>query len=374
MNKKKARIIILFLAVLFSITFVSVKPCQVEAKTKKVTSGNKQVDKKARSIIKKKTTSKMSDLEKIKAIHDYMALNCDYDIDNYNKGTIPSTSYSAKGVLIKKKAVCQGYAVTFKLFMDMLGIPCKLVRGTANNGKGYGGHAWNIVKVKGKWYHVDVTWDDPVNGRDGVYYNYFMITDKQMAKNHRWKRSDYPKCKSDISEKVIKLIGKPSKTLDRAVADFYKDYKKNNGKKCTIILKKKLYQKSKWNIYFLVEAKYNLVLGRRAVSTQEVGDYYIVTNYFDSADDKKLLEDSIEKYGEPAETLEQAVDAFYVNYNKSNENDSTIIINKSIYESVTQELTTKLSEKYNLVLCGYSSSTQPCGDYYIITYSNIKKS
>ena len=63
----------------------------------------------------------MSDAKKIKAIHDFIILNCAYDYNSYLKNQIPGTSFSPAGVLLKKKAVCQGYAETTKLFMDSLG-------------------------------------------------------------------------------------------------------------------------------------------------------------------------------------------------------------------------------------------------------------
>lgn len=59
--------------------------------------------------------------------------------------------------------VCEGYARAFKVLCDKAGIPCVLVSGNADNGSGTPeAHMWNYVQIDGKWYAVDVTWNDPV--------------------------------------------------------------------------------------------------------------------------------------------------------------------------------------------------------------------
>ena len=166
---------------------LAVLPGNVDAKAKaktktvkihKFSSGNKKVDKKVRSVIKKYIKPKMSTAERVRVIHDYIISNCNYDYKNYFKGKIPKSSYSPVGVLLKKKAVCQGYAETFQLFMDALGIPCCMVTGLAGDDEdGWGSHGWNRVKIGKKWYHVDTTWDD---GDYYVRYKYFLVNDKKM--------------------------------------------------------------------------------------------------------------------------------------------------------------------------------------------------
>ena len=45
-------------------------------------------------------------------------------------------------------------------------------------------HVWNAVKIDDKWYHIDLTWDDPVvlNGSDTILYDYFLITSDELLK------------------------------------------------------------------------------------------------------------------------------------------------------------------------------------------------
>lgn len=101
-------------------------------------------------------TEDMEDYEKALIIHDWLASHCEYDKENYYAGTIPKDSYTAYGALVKGVAVCQGYAEAYLYIMrDKLGIPGYLISSNAMN------HVWNIVEIEGKYYHVDVTWDDP---------------------------------------------------------------------------------------------------------------------------------------------------------------------------------------------------------------------
>lgn len=142
---------------------------------------------KAYEMAEQLTDSTMSVREKAKAIHDWLCINVAYDIENYYAGTIPRSSYDIQGPLFYGKAVCRGYAETFQVFMDIMGVDCEKVVGTANNGVTIGRHAWNRVKIDGEWLYVDVTWDDPApEPRPGtVYrYQYFLISESQMNQNH----------------------------------------------------------------------------------------------------------------------------------------------------------------------------------------------
>ena len=221
----------------------------------------------------------MSTAERVKVIHDYIVLNCEYDYFNYSKGTIPSDSYTPRGVLINKKAVCQGYAETFKLFMDALGLPCEMVSGTAGSPLvGWGGHAWNVVKISGKWYQIDVTWDDPTPDEKGrLFYDYFLITDKQMKKDHKWTSSR--KCKTSNS-KFATLFGKVSKTMDSAADEFNKKYEMNSKQSITIVVPKKLYKKSNFFVFDLfdkLDEKYHKRVAQWSDSTTVYGNYYVIT-------------------------------------------------------------------------------------------------
>lgn len=83
-------------------------------------------------------------------------------------------------------AVCEGYATAAKLMLGELGIDCDIQNGVCHNG---GGHAWNLVKLNGQWYQMDVTWNDGGGRRT----DYLLVTDAYMKKSRSWDESDYPK-------------------------------------------------------------------------------------------------------------------------------------------------------------------------------------
>lgn len=131
-------------------------------------------------------TDGMSDYEIAKALHDYLALNNEYDM-RYYSGSMPYVSYTAYGALVNRTSVCAGYALAYERLMDQVGIPCEYVTGMTTNGY----HAWNIIQIDGEWYHVDMTWDDPTPDREGyVRYKYFLKSDKAMSRDHiSWEAS-----------------------------------------------------------------------------------------------------------------------------------------------------------------------------------------
>ncbi|CDD34804.1 transglutaminase-like predicted protease domain fused ChW-repeats and cell-adhesion domain [Roseburia sp. CAG:309] len=151
----------------------------VQVQTK---SEDKRVDQVIKTVIKKG----MSAREKVKAVHNWLIRNVKYDYHNYLRGTVPHVSHTSKGALVRGLAVCDGYSKAFMKIMKKLKIPCKMIAGVSEGG----GHAWNLVKVGGKWLHVDVTFDDPiVNGKNTntrPRYTYFLKTDAQMRKDHAW--------------------------------------------------------------------------------------------------------------------------------------------------------------------------------------------
>ena len=121
---------------------------------------------------------KDNDYEKIRALHDYIVLNTRYDVENIPERTHPIEAYSAYGALINGVAVCDGYTRAFRYLLNEVGIENHYVSGVAGSG---GGHAWNIVKLDGEWYHVDTTWNDPIPDRPRrVRYKYFLVSDETL--------------------------------------------------------------------------------------------------------------------------------------------------------------------------------------------------
>ena len=146
----------------------------------------KSEEKRIRQIVRTVIRKGMSTREKVKAVHDWLVKHVKYDYNNYLRGRVPAVSHTSKGALLRGIAVCDGYSKAMQKIMKRLRIPCQVVIGRTKGG----GHAWNRVKVDGRWLYVDVTFDDPiVNGKNTntkPYYTYFLKTGKQMRKSHSW--------------------------------------------------------------------------------------------------------------------------------------------------------------------------------------------
>lgn len=99
-----------------------------------------------------------SDYDKIKYIHDWLVDNIVYDSTISRDNT-----HNIYGALVEKEVVCDGYARALKYLLDEINIPCVIVQGIATNSDGVSeSHAWNYVRLYGKWYAIDTTWDDPI--------------------------------------------------------------------------------------------------------------------------------------------------------------------------------------------------------------------
>ena len=126
---------------------------------------------KAKEVIGEIVTDNMTDYEKEKAVYEWQVAWVNYDNDNLSPVTGGADqSHLPYGVLKNHEAICVGNATTFKLFMDMLDIPCQIIHSTQT-----GEHAWNVVQLDDDWYHVDVTFDGSTNGTPN--YTYFNVPD-----------------------------------------------------------------------------------------------------------------------------------------------------------------------------------------------------
>jgi len=113
-----------------------------------------------------------SDYEKALWLHDWLLQQLDYD---------HSLKWSsAESALTRKLGTCQAYESAYSKLLTAAGIENAETRDT------YDGHTWNAMKLDGKWYQVDCTWDDTKDN----YYNfdqthlYFGLTDELMALAH----------------------------------------------------------------------------------------------------------------------------------------------------------------------------------------------
>ncbi len=129
-----------------------------------------------------------TEFDTVKNIHDYLVKTIAYS------NNVSGNVYSARNALVKKACVCQGYALAFYEVAKAAGIDVIYVTGTAydknNNSEA---HGWNKVKIEGRWYSIDCTWDDPTPDEPGrILYTYFLLADEDMAYDHAWDNEKLP--------------------------------------------------------------------------------------------------------------------------------------------------------------------------------------
>ena len=134
----------------------------------------KLINAKVKEIEKEIWNNTMSDEEKIKQAHNYIINNSKYDKDRSDNNIVNYKSDTAYGTLLEGYSLCGGYTDTMELFLEDLNI--KSYKIASEN------HVWNAVYLNNAWYHLDLTWDDPItnDGSDILEYNFFLITTPEL--------------------------------------------------------------------------------------------------------------------------------------------------------------------------------------------------
>ncbi len=153
----------------------------------------------AKKVVSEVVDDSMTDIQKVKALHDWVCANTVYgnDKEQYLGDHVDSS------VFMDGVAVCEGYAKTYNLLLHESGIDTCFVHN--------GDHAWNVVKINGEWFHIDTTWDDGEN----VNYNWFMRSDADMknaggshatwtlfcpSELHSFQSSELPACDTEMGD------------------------------------------------------------------------------------------------------------------------------------------------------------------------------
>lgn len=166
----------------------------------------------------------MSEWEKEQYIHDFICTNVRYD-----KLKKPY-SHEIIGPLGQGVGVCEGIAKSVKALCDALGIWCIIAVSDANPDKKIKyRHAWNVVRIGGTYYHLDVTFDNSLGHGEMLRYDYFNLEDKQIFRDHEPVIYKIPACadgtrfyykekkmsftkKEDVSKRALQAMRK-GKTL-----------------------------------------------------------------------------------------------------------------------------------------------------------------
>lgn len=125
------------------------------------------------------------DYEKIKYVYEYLVTHTEYQLGAADNQNLCS-------VFLSGRSVCQGYAKAAQYLLERLGIECIFVTGTVEEGES---HAWNVVRLDGAYYHVDITWGDASYVMEGtaeeyegrkpeINYEYLCVPDEQLFQTH----------------------------------------------------------------------------------------------------------------------------------------------------------------------------------------------
>ena len=141
------------------------------------------------------------ELEKVTYMYSYLTKTVEYEMGDYYGLESGEEDWNlVYDTLITHKTVCAGYAEALYYMCNYAGIDCIIVDGWIND---YytGGHAWNAIKIDGKYYYFDSTWDAEYPME---YYSYFGVSRKNLNNdiyhhfNVEWKNG-VPECNENIS-------------------------------------------------------------------------------------------------------------------------------------------------------------------------------
>ena len=127
----------------------------------------------ADDIILRIINSEMNKRDKILAIHDYIINFTTYDIEHETSAYRSNTAY---GPLMQGKGICSGYTDAMAIFLNRFNIPNFKIASS--------GHIWNAVYLDGYWFHLDLTWNDPVDVNNIhnqiLLHTFFLISTEEL--------------------------------------------------------------------------------------------------------------------------------------------------------------------------------------------------
>ena len=164
---------------------------------------DKETLKMAKDVLDEVIEDGMDDYEKEEAIYKWLVKNIGHGSGGViGRPGMRRSAFTPHDVLSNRTAVCVGYATTFRMFMNMLGMDCHIVHNEY--------HSWDLVKLEdGEWYHVDVYSD----AHGGLYGN-FNMTDAVCRSGHNWDESALPEAKGVKYSPAVRMAVEVDSVLD----------------------------------------------------------------------------------------------------------------------------------------------------------------
>ncbi len=175
-----------------------------------------------RSLAKYLIRPAKTDLEKARAIYRWITANVAYDADAYYSGSYRNQSRRVEDVLRSRSAVCDGYSGVFERLGGLAGLEVAKISGFAKGagyrlGQSFAGeqpnHAWNAVKIGGRWRLLDSTWGAGHVSSDKKAFvrefrdEYFLTPPEQFISAHypeqaQWQLLKNPLSRREFEERV----------------------------------------------------------------------------------------------------------------------------------------------------------------------------
>lgn len=238
----------------------------------------KVVQQKIDEIISKTIKSNMTDYQKEIAVHDYLAEKIEYY--NYtNINNIPDSKHSAYGGIVDNSAVCDGMTKAYQLVLNKLNIENVFVQGTTAGAP----HAWNLVKLDGEYYHIDLTSSATIMGETKAnlpVHAYVNITDQDILVTHTIERREILPLSTAVKYNYYKYEGKEITHMDTFSYKLKEIINSNKNNKLLEVKITGIYNPSEKLIDELYTLDYNQMKTKRQnkVSYNKVLDVYIVPN------------------------------------------------------------------------------------------------
>lgn len=162
--------------------------------TQELLDRERQLLRTAEGIVSQARARSATALELETALFDAVCANVEYITtwDSTEKGQSQlEEGDTAIGALLNGAADCDGYADAFYLLGNLAGLEVRYKVGNARTefiSSGVdGAHRWNLIRLEGQWYMVDVTWGDNEDGAPGEYdYQWLNLGTDRAALSHIW--------------------------------------------------------------------------------------------------------------------------------------------------------------------------------------------
>lgn len=148
--------------------------------------------------------SQMSHYDIALFVHDYLCTHYEYDTSGEGDNMYD--------FLRSGRGNCQGYTFTYTYILRKCGLNVSFAASDSLM------HIWNVIELEDKWFHVDVTWDDPVPDVGGTaMHKYFLFSDlyaQELGHNDYYTPGEIMCTSEEYDRKAIENIDTPLAYFD----------------------------------------------------------------------------------------------------------------------------------------------------------------